>query len=70
MPGGSNWTRVETLMAWALYMELPANTIVSENPSNQKLALNIERSPKAVKAKTWNVAGFDRHQLAEGKIRR
>lgn len=68
MPSGSKWTRDETLMAWALYMILPAKEIDDEGQDVQRLARALGRSANAVALKVWNIAAHDERRLAKGKV--
>lgn len=68
MARGANWTWDETLMAWALYMTLPAKELDDMKPEVQKLAQAIGRTPNSVSLKVWNIAAHDVHRRAEGKV--
>ena len=68
MTARRNWTWDETLMAWALYMVLPASEIDDAKPDIRALADALGRSPNAVALKVWNIAAYDRRRCELGKV--
>ena len=68
MPARKNWSRDETLMAWLLYMELPAKEIDDQGEHIIELANALGRTPNAVALKAWNIAAHDERRLAKGKV--
>lgn len=63
----SNWSHEETQMAFVLYMMLPPSQIRADNEDVIALAQAIGRSPKAVKAKLYNIAAHDANRTKEGR---
>ena len=63
-----DWTHDETLMAWALYMALPAKEIDDKGHDVRLLAEALGRTPDAVALKAWNIAAHDERRLAKGKV--
>ena len=68
MTAGDKWTWEETLMAWALYMVLPAAELDDKKPDVQALAGAIGRGPNAVALKIWNIAAHDKRRCELGKV--
>ena len=66
MAGRNNWTREQTMMAFALYRILPSGKWDQRNPTVRKLAEHIRRSPSAVALKLGNLASLDRNRTTKG----
>ena len=66
MAGRNNWTREQTMMAFALYRILPSGKWDKRNPTVQRLADHIRRSPSAVALKLGNLASLDENRTAKG----
>ncbi|MDO4502212.1 MAG: HNH endonuclease signature motif containing protein [Coriobacteriia bacterium] len=62
-----NWTKRETMMAFALYRVLPSNCINDRNPEIQRLASALGRTPSAVKMKIENLKRCDPVRVAAGQ---
>ena len=56
---GIKWTSNETTLALRLYLEITYTNISPNNPKVIQLAKFLQRSPKAVSAKLWNLAAND-----------
>ena len=63
-----NWTREETLMAFALYYLLPAKDIDKSGADIRRLANAIGRTPSAVALKAWNISAYDANRVASGRV--
>lgn len=66
MAGRNNWTREQTMMAFALYRILPSGKWDKRNPTIQRLADHIRRSPSAVALKLGNLASLDENRTTKG----
>ena len=66
MAGRNNWTREQTMMAFALYRILPSGKWDKRNPTVQRLADHIRRSPSAVALKLGNLASLDENRTTKG----
>ena len=66
MTGRNNWTREQTMMAFALYRILPSGKWDQHNPTVRKLADHIHRSPSAVSFKLGNLASLDKNRTTKG----
>ena len=62
----NNWTREQTMMAFALYRILPSGKWDQHNLTIQKLADHIHRSPSAVVFKLGNLASLDENRMTKG----
>lgn len=62
-----NWTWDETLMAFALYLILPARECDDAGIDVINLAKAINRTPSSVNLKIWNIAAHDEHRLSTGR---
>lgn len=62
----NNWTREQTMMAFALYRILPSGKWDQHNLTIQKLANHIHRSPSAVVFKLGNLASLDENRMTKG----
>lgn len=65
MAGRNNWTREQTMMAFALYRILPSGKWDKRNPTVQRLADHIRRSPSAVALKLGNLASLDENRTTK-----
>jgi putative restriction endonuclease len=54
-----NWTREETILAFALYCKIPFGKIHKTNPQIAELAHQIGRTPSSVSMKMCNFGRFD-----------
>lgn len=63
---GSRWSRDETLLAFALYCELPFGKLHQHNPDVASLATLIGRTPSSVAMKACNFASLDPAQQERG----
>ncbi len=59
MPAGSNWTRQELLVAFALYCRLPFGRLHYKNPEIIRFSKAIGRTPGALAMKLTNIASLD-----------
>jgi len=64
---GSVWSRDETILALYLYCQIPFAKTKQTNPSVNRLAHLIDRTPSAVARKLGNLGAFD-ERLAEKGI--
>ena len=56
---GTNWTREQLLVAFALYCRMPFGKISSRHPNIIRAAAAIGRTPAAVSMKMGNIASLD-----------
>lgn len=63
---GSNWTRAETLAAFALYCRLPFGRLHARTPDIISLAARLGRTPNAVAMKCCNLASLDETHARRG----
>lgn len=63
---GLKWSRDETLLAFALYCELPFGKLHQHNPDIKSLAMLIGRTPSSVAMKACNFASLDPAQRERG----
>ncbi len=63
---GSKWSREETLLAFALYCELPFGRLHQHNPQIVALSQAIGRTPSAVAMKACNFASLDPSHTKRG----
>lgn len=63
---GSRWSRDETLLAFALYCELPFGKLHQHNAYVASLAQRIRRTPSSVAMKACNFASLDPAQQERG----
>lgn len=59
MPARQNWTREETLKAFALYFILPSGKHDKKNPDIVALANELGRTPSSVVLKLGNIKAND-----------
>ena len=62
-----NWSREETMMAFALYIVLEPRECDDKGPDVQRLASFLHRTPGSVALKIWNIASHDVNRSAQGK---
>lgn len=65
---GKKWTREETILAMALYCQMPFSHIHKENPQIVELATQLNRTPGSVGMKMCNLGRFDPELLKRGVI--
>ena len=63
-----NWSREETMMAFALYMILEPRECDDKGFDVQRLAAAIHRTPNSVALKIWNIAAHDANRQARGRV--
>lgn len=63
---GSRWSRDETLLAFALYCELPFGKLHQHNPDVMRLSGILGRTPSSVAMKACNFASLDPAQRERG----
>jgi len=66
MGSGSPWSWNETLAAFALYCAMPPSDITVNNRQISLLSKAIQRTPKAVCAKLYNLQNKDPRDLRDG----
>ena len=59
MTSGTNWTREQLLVAFALYCRMPFGQISSRHPDIIRAASAIGRTPAALSMKMGNIASLD-----------
>jgi len=62
----TNWTRAETLVAFALYCRLPFGRLHARTPEIVAVARRLGRTPAAVAMKCCNLASLDETHQARG----
>ena len=62
-----NWSREETMMAFALYIVLEPRECDDNGLDVQRLASFLHRTPDSVALKIWNIAAHDVNRKAQGK---
>lgn len=65
---GKNWTRTETLAAFALYCRLPFGRLHSRNPEAIALAGRLNRTPSSIAMKCVNLASLDETHQRRGVV--
>ncbi len=65
---GRNWSRPETLAAFALYCQLPFGKLHSGNPDVIALSVRLGRTPGSVAMKCVNLASLDETHLRRGVV--
>lgn len=63
---GRNWTRTETLAAFALYCRTPFGRLHARNPEIIQIATKLGRTPGAVAMKCCNLASLDDTHQSRG----
>ncbi|MSR60408.1 MAG: HNH endonuclease [Planctomycetaceae bacterium] len=63
---GRNWTRTETLAAFALYCRMPFGRLHARNPEIIQIATKLGRTPSAVAMKCCNLASLDDTHQSRG----
>lgn len=63
-----NWSREETMMAFALYMILEPRECDDKGFDVRRLAAAIHRTPNSVALKIWNIAAHDANRQARGRV--
>lgn len=63
-----NWSREETMMAFALYMILEPRECDDKGADVRRLASAIHRTPNSVALKIWNIAAYDSNRRASGRV--
>lgn len=61
------WTYQETQMAFALYYLIPVNEIDKKDADVWRLAEGLDRTPRSVAMKLWNIASLDERRIEQGK---
>ena len=64
MPARQNWTRDETLKAFALYFILPSGKHDKKNPDIVALANELGRTPSSVVLKLGNIKANDQPSVS------
>lgn len=64
---GQRWTYQETKMAFALYCLIPTTEIDKKNADVWRLAEGLQRTPRSVAMKLWNIAALDDRRVSQGK---
>ena len=62
-----NWSREETMMAFALYIVLEPRECDDNGLDVQRLASFLHRTPDSVALKIWNIAAHDVNRKAQSK---
>ena len=62
-----NWSREETMMAFALYIVLEPRECDDNGLDVRRLASFLHRTPDSVALKIWNIAAYDVNRRAQGK---
>ena len=65
---GQRWTYQETKMAFALYYLIPTTEIDKKNADVWRLAEGLQRTPRSVAMKLWNIAALDDRRVSQGKV--
>ena len=63
-----NWSREETMMAFALYCILKPNECDDKGLDVRRLASVLGRSASSVTLKIWNIAAHDDNRRASGRV--
>ncbi|WP_368090225.1 HNH endonuclease [Bifidobacterium bifidum] len=63
-----NWSREETMMAFALYIVLEPRECDDKGLDVQRLASFLHRTPSSVALKIWNIAAYDANRKACGRV--
>ncbi|MCW4369304.1 HNH endonuclease [Bifidobacterium bifidum] len=63
-----NWSREETMMAFALYIVLKPRECDDKGLDVQRLASFLHRPPSSVALKIWNIAAYDANRKACGRV--
>jgi putative restriction endonuclease len=63
-----NWSREETMMAFALYCILEPRECDDKGMDVQRLASALNRSTNSVALKIWNIAAHDANRQARGRV--
>jgi len=63
---GRNWSRTETLIAFALYCRLPFGRLHSRNPEIVAIARKLGRTPSSIAMKCCNLASLDETHQQRG----
>ena len=63
-----NWSREETMMAFALYIVLEPRECDDKGLDVQRLASFLHRTPSSVALKIWNIAAYDDNRKARGRV--
>ncbi|MCI1978369.1 MAG: HNH endonuclease [Bifidobacteriaceae bacterium] len=63
-----NWSREETMMAFALYVILQPRECDDKGLDVQRLASSLHRTPSSVALKIWNIAAHDVNRKNRGRV--
>lgn len=63
-----NWSREETMMAFALYIVLEPCECDDKGLDVQRLASFLRRTPSSVALKIWHIAAYGDNRKARGRV--